>query len=206
MRDAEVGALLGASLCMGCLQRGPGGEALARAFASVRAGQAAVWRLGGAALTRARCCLEALEAELAGELPERDAAVSAHLTLLGVELLRAKPLQLPAVEQPLAAQALAWIEAHAHEGASLRDVAQAVHRAPAHLAAVVKAETGRTVGDWITHARMSQARQLLLRSDETVEAIAARVGFASPSHFHRTFRKAHDLSPNAWRRVHRDAS
>ncbi|MCA9615679.1 MAG: helix-turn-helix domain-containing protein [Myxococcales bacterium] len=33
--------------------------------------------------------------------------------------------------------------------------------------------------------------------------VAARVGFASPSHFHRAFRRLHAVSPGEWRATHR---
>jgi AraC family transcriptional regulator, transcriptional activator of pobA len=67
----------------------------------------------------------------------------------------------------------------------------------------VKNATGETVVGWITRTRLSESRQLLLHTDESIETIAERCGFASASHFHRAFRRLHDMSPGEWRRVHR---
>ncbi len=102
----------------------------------------------------------------------------------------------------MVAKALAFIEGHATRGVSLQDVGRHVARSPNHVAAAVKATTGRTVGQWSTHVRMAAARQLLLHSDETIEAIAERMGFSSSSHFYRTFRRTPGQSPAAWRRAH----
>ena len=97
------------------------------------------------------------------------------------------------------------IEARAPDGISLQDVADQVGRAPAHVAAMMKQHTGRTVVAWITHARMAHARQLLSSSEENIHQIATQLGFASPSHFHRTFRRWHEMTPAQWRRAHRTA-
>jgi AraC family transcriptional activator of pobA len=106
-------------------------------------------------------------------------------------------------DSPIVARALDHIARHALEPLSLIDVARAVGRAPSHLATRVKAETGESVGAWIAHARMAHARELLLRGDDTVDVVAEKVGYSSPSHFHRTFRRLHGASPAAWRDEHR---
>jgi transcriptional regulator GlxA family with amidase domain len=67
----------------------------------------------------------------------------------------------------------------------------------------MKEHTGRTVVEWITHSRMALARQFLLTTDEPIDAIATRVGYASSAHFQRTFRRVHHTSPHQWRLAHR---
>ena len=80
------------------------------------------------------------------------------------------------------------------------DVARAVERSAAHVASVVRKETGRTVGQWILEYRMAEARRRLRGTDEQVDIIAERVGYADATHFIRLFRRAHGLTPAAWRR------
>jgi AraC-like DNA-binding protein len=46
---------------------------------------------------------------------------------------------------------------------------------------------------------MAQARRLLLHSDERVDVIAERVGYADATHFIRMFRREHGATPAAWR-------
>ena len=151
-----------------------------------------------------------LEAELLTQDPFRDLAVDGYLSLIASHILRAAATQVEADQRTgsLCAEALAFIQARALEGISLEDVADAVHRSVAHTAAVVKKETGMTVVAWITHSRMAAARELLLKTDESVESVAARLGFSSPAHFHRVFKRVHGTTPASWRRAHshRDGS
>lgn len=151
--------------------------------------------------------LARLREELAHRRPYRELAVEGRLALIAGLMLRAEPGVASSSARPsLSARALAIITERATEGISLEDVARAVHRSPAHTAVVVKKETGRTVVDWITQCRMAVARQLLLSTDENVDAVAARVAFSSPSHFHRVFKRTHGMTPSAWRKVHARAN
>ncbi|WP_224365136.1 AraC family transcriptional regulator [Hyalangium versicolor] len=99
--------------------------------------------------------------------------------------------------------ALRFIERRCLEGISLRDVAAGVHRSPAHLTTAVRRATGRSVQEWIIAGRMSEARRRLLHSDELVDVIADRVGYADATHFIRIFRRIHGATPAAWRANHR---
>jgi AraC-like DNA-binding protein len=192
--DAEVLVLVACTSCLGT-------HPLADLFHQVAEGGCAQLRLGAAA-TRVETLLDGLGAELEAGGPWHELAVDGYLALLAATLRRAEPTPAVPDTSTLATRALAFIVREATRGISLVDVARHVHRSTAHTAAVVKADTGRTVVDWITHARLAAARQLLLRTDDTVEQIAARVGFASPSHFHRVFRRHHDHTPAAWRSAH----
>lgn len=61
---------------------------------------------------------------------------------------------------------------------------------------------GSTVGRWIQHRRLEEARRELARpgrDDITVSAVARRWGFASATHFSRSFRAAYGMSPSDWR-------
>lgn len=202
--DTPGATLYGLALCASCLIE-PWGVALVEIFDAIRRGAPAVRHVEAGGLARVESALERLEAELADPRAGHALAISGLLSSITVELLRASPVadERPPAERPIIADALAYIERHALDGISLRDVARAVGRAPAHVAAVIKDETGRTVGDWVTDARMAFARQLLLRSDETVESIADRLGYRSASHFHRVFRRQHTHTPGAWRALHR---
>ncbi|WP_328869010.1 helix-turn-helix domain-containing protein [Streptomyces sp. NBC_00287] len=59
-----------------------------------------------------------------------------------------------------------------------------------------------TIGRWIQHRRLEEARRELARAgrnDITVSAVARRWGFASATHFSRSFRAAYGISPSDWR-------
>lgn len=130
----------------------------------------------------------------------------ALVVLLLDELCRAD--DSPSNHQPsdtLVSQALAFIQAQALGSISLREVAAAVHRSPGHVATMVKEATGYTVGDWIRSARVAEAVSWLIHTDESLDDIAARVGWKDKTHFIRQFRKEHGITPAAWRRRERSA-
>ncbi|WP_264924490.1 AraC family transcriptional regulator [Streptomyces sp. A012304] len=61
---------------------------------------------------------------------------------------------------------------------------------------------GSTIGRWIQHRRLEEARRELARPglyDTTVAAVARRWGFASATHFSRAFRAAYGVPPSDWR-------
>lgn len=82
---------------------------------------------------------------------------------------------------------------------TLKDVASAVGRSPAYVTTALTRATGRSAVEWIIAGRMAEARRLLLHSDEMIDAIAERVGYADPTHFIRMFQRAHGTTPAAWR-------
>ncbi len=94
---------------------------------------------------------------------------------------------------------LRFIERNCLRRLTLDDVASAVGRSPTYVTAALTKATGRSAGDWIVGGRMAEARRLLLHSDEMVDVIAERVGYADATHFIRMFRRAHGTTPAAWR-------
>ena len=129
-------------------------------------------------------------------------ATLAHLTLLLIAVGRLTSdavSDLRIADEPLIADVFAFIEGHYSERVSLRDVAAAVSLSAGHLTTVVRRRTGRTVHEWLTERRMSEARALLIGTDLTIEQVGRRVGYTDAGHFARTFKQAHDASPRAWR-------
>lgn len=199
--DHEPTRYTGLGVCMSCLPGTGWGPVLRELFAAVGEGACPVLRPSEADREEIRRTLAALQGEVDAGAPW---LVDSRLGVLTALLRRATPQAAPRPnDSPVVARALDHIARHALEPLSLVDVARAVGRAPSHLATRVKAETGESVGTWIAHARMAQARELLLRGDDTVDVVAEKVGYSSASHFHRTFRKMHGLPPAGWREAHR---
>jgi AraC family transcriptional activator of pobA len=97
------------------------------------------------------------------------------------------------------AESLRYIERNCLRRLTLAEIASAVGRSPTYVTAALTRATGRSAGDWIVSGRMAEARRLLLRSDERVDVVSERVGYADPTHFIRMFRRAHGTTPAAWR-------
>jgi AraC family transcriptional activator of pobA len=148
----------------------------------------------------------ALERELHERRDGYNEAVLAHLTLLLVAVSRLASdvtSDLTLRDEPMLAAVFDVIEASYHRPISLKDVASAVGLTPGHLTTIVGRKTGRTVQQWITERRMTEARRLLAETDVTVEAIGARVGYRDTSYFIKRFRRSNGSAPQEWRRAGR---
>ncbi|MEM9290919.1 MAG: Ada metal-binding domain-containing protein [Acidobacteriota bacterium] len=89
--------------------------------------------------------------------------------------------------------------------AGVEDLATDLGIGLSKLNAWLRRHVHETPGRRLLQARLESARQRLLRSDETVAAIAYDVGFESLSSFTERFRAAYHLSPSAFRGL-RDAA
>ena len=141
-----------------------------------------------------------LHAETQAPRPHAELVQTNLLALILAEVTRAASLAAPTELQPsVVTEALRYIERACFAPISLAEVARAVGRSPAYLTTAVKRATGKSVGEWITTGRLAEARNRLLHTDDSVARVAEHIGYADPTHFIRVFRKAHGLTPAAWR-------
>jgi AraC family transcriptional regulator, transcriptional activator of pobA len=191
----------GVGFCVPCLDADTT-AALAAPFERVRHGAAPVVQIPVAR----RAFLESLFQELSEpEAPGNTPLVyQSLLTLIVREVTRAAAwVGERGAEAGLVTESLRFIERHCLEPLTLREVAAAVGRTPSHVTTALKRATGRTAVEWIIAGRMGEARRRLLHSDERVDVIAERVGYADVTHFIRLFRRAHGATPAAWRSARR---
>lgn len=178
------------------------GQKIMRAFAEVRLGATPVIQLGANAQQRLKNWFEALKYE---DTEQSDYLVEVQrslITLILCEVAKAMPdTNGGTTRSPLVAKALRYIQHNSLSPISLSNVAEAVGRTAPHVAAVVKSETGFSVGTWITAARIAKAAQLLQHTDIAVDQIAPKIGWQDTTHFIRQFRKIYGMTPAAWRKT-----
>ncbi|WP_330179978.1 AraC family transcriptional regulator [Nocardia sp. NBC_01503] len=146
--------------------------------------------------------IAAIEEELSARRAGFRQAAAAHLTLLLVDVARLADDvvgDLRRSNETVLAEVFDAIEQGFTEPISLRDIARSVGMTPAYLTTLVRRRTGRTVQDWLTERRMTEARRLLSESDLPVNEIARRVGISDPGYFARRFRGEQGMTPRAWR-------
>ena len=91
------------------------------------------------------------------------------------------------------------MEARYSEALSLSDLADAAHVSVSELGRDFRACLGTTPWRYLTEYRLDRAARLLRATGLPVATVAARTGFASPSHFGKLFRERTGLSPRAYR-------
>jgi AraC-like DNA-binding protein len=192
--DGDGPEIWGLRFCAPCFAARDAG-ALLDPFERVRGGASPVVRIAA----ERRPFLETLFGELAGAAGRGAAVQHGFLTLILDEVARAASWPEAASPRSVVADSLRVIERRCLGPLSLADVAAAVGRSPAYVTTALTRATGRSAVAWIVAGRMAEARRLLLHSDERVDMIAERVGYADATHFIRMFRREHGATPAAWR-------
>lgn len=200
-RDSEVWGL---GVCPACF-RAEGGAELLEPFERVRSGAAAAVRIPEPRRAHLAALFSELQRELSQGGPGTLTAQKSLVSLIFTEVGRAMTAQ-PGVapSSSLVVEALRFVERHCTEGISLQDVADAVQRSPTYVTTLVRRGTGRSVQAWIIAGRLAEARRRLRHTDEMVDVIAERIGYADATHFIRLFRRAHGVTPAAWRTAQRE--
>lgn len=83
----------------------------------------------------------------------------------------------------------------------LSEAARIANLTPAAFCRFFRRATGHTLTGYLTLLRIGAARRQLIETDRPVTQIAADCGFASLSHFNRTFRRLTGESPRQFRRA-----
>ena len=114
------------------------------------------------------------------------------------------------VESRLEADALSpildWALAHLDQRITVEDLARRAHLTVRTLNRQVHTKVGTSPLTWLQHQRVQRTRQLLERTDDTIEAIAAKTGFGTPAALRRHFREALNTTPDAYRQAFRQPS
>jgi AraC-like DNA-binding protein len=125
-----------------------------------------------------------------------------HQRLIGIladqlVTLPDEPLQLPAPRDPRAVALATILQDSPGDSSSVTALARRVGASRRSLERVFRADTGMTVGQWRRRLRMLEALRLLA-AGMTATAVAARVGYATPSAFGAAFRAELGGTPAHW--------
>ncbi len=92
-----------------------------------------------------------------------------------------------------------YIQHHMSEKITAERIANELFLSRPYLSRRFKAETGDSLTDFILKEKTEEAKRLLRYSDKSLTAISNFLGFSSPSHFSRVFRKYVSMSPGDYR-------
>ena len=146
------------------------------------------------------CCLHLIREEHGAEVANR---IARHLVVPphregGQAQFIAQPVPATPRDSRLAGL-LDWVREHLAEPHSLDSLAARALMSRRTLTRHFRELTGTTVAGWLMRERLACAQRLLESGDQSVEQIAALVGFGSAVSLRQQFKRAFGVSPSAWR-------
>ena len=98
-----------------------------------------------------------------------------------------------------------WLRPNLAKPFQLKDAAEQFGKSPRQLIRILKETTGTGFTEHLAMLRLTHARALLMRSDQSVQEIATAAGFNSREQFIRSFSKTFSWTPlqfrKAWKRA-----
>lgn len=88
---------------------------------------------------------------------------------------------------------------HLNENLSVKSIAEHFDLNPSYLSKLFLKETGTSVKDFVTNAKISTAENILKYSDHSYLDIALSLGFSSQSAFISVFKKVKGVTPKKYR-------
>ena len=85
---------------------------------------------------------------------------------------------------------------------SITVLADAFHISTAHMSFLFKQRFGKNFSEYLWNMRARKAMSLLTETDQTVDQIAASVGYVNVSSFRRKFKQEMGVSPSEYREGH----
>ncbi|MDR6721642.1 two-component system response regulator YesN [Paenibacillus amylolyticus] len=121
-------------------------------------------------------------------------------------LIKAKEY-VHSVEQSLTVvqKVMQFIQLNISKDISREEIANHVFLNPDYLTRIFKKETGIAVSDYLFQERLRIAKELLIKTDMQISAIASHIGYVNFSHFSRMFKKHTNMNPNEFRNTHQQS-
>mgnify|MGYP004577403791 FL=1 len=111
-------------------------------------------------------------------------------------------LQEAGTRSQLVSDVANYIDHHMSETITVEAMAKEFYMSRSYLSKRFKAESNITLTDFILNRKTEEAKHLLRYTDKPLTAISLYLGFSSPGHFSRVFRKYASMSPSDYRKKH----
>ena len=124
-----------------------------------------------------------------------------YLKRCGGQSQYSEPLEFQFNASDRFADLATWMVSHLRSDLSLEALARRVCLSPRHFARRFKDVFGGTPATFVENLRLDEARRRLTERSQTIESVAASVGFRSDDAFRRVFRKRFGVKPSSYRTV-----
>ena len=113
---------------------------------------------------------------------------------------RVNQLQEGSQTSQLVAAVTNYINHHISEPITVEAMSKEFFMSRSYLSKRFKAESNITLTDFILSKKTEEAKRLLRYTNNSLTAISLYLGFSSPGHFSRVFRKYVSITPNEYRK------
>jgi AraC-like DNA-binding protein len=110
------------------------------------------------------------------------------------------PTQLLIKQNERLSQVITYLIEHFADPVSLNQVAESANMNEAAFCRYFKAQTGKTLTQYLTDLRIQYACDLLSKGEDSVTQVCYQVGFENVSHFIHTFKKQRHQTPFEFRK------
>lgn len=135
-----------------------------------------------------------------------DELIGSTLMLIFGLLIRnyAKTAEMPTFAHKTDVQRYALIQYIQENYATVRleDIAFKFHYTPEYTSKLIKETTGMTFTEITRQVRIEKAMDMLINTNMSIATISADVGYETPEHFIRLFKKQTRLTPSAYRKAY----
>lgn len=132
-------------------------------------------------------------------LPSPERIINLQYRMLVDYAQRVERLRVGSKPAKLVLEVANYVQHHLSEAITTGQVADALYLSRAYLSRKFKAVTGESLTDFVLKEKTEEAKRLLRYTDKSLTAISAYLGFSSPSHFSRVFRKYAGIRPRDYR-------
>lgn len=108
---------------------------------------------------------------------------------------------LPAAANTSIEQSVRFMEKHLTENVSLDEISSHVGLSKYFFNRLFRRHMGMTPHQYFLNMRVQYAKKLLMTTHDSIENVAEKCGFDSPSNFIRLFRQRTDMTPAAFRKI-----
>lgn len=96
-----------------------------------------------------------------------------------------------------------YIQQHSAERLTLQRMGEVFHMSPKYFGAYFQKHFDRGFSDYLTAVRIERAKDLLVRTEKSMDLIAHLCGFSADSYFIRMFRQTQGITPGQYRKLFR---
>lgn len=96
--------------------------------------------------------------------------------------------------------AISFIHVNYSSSIYVKELSQKCGYSTYHFTRIFKRLTGFSPNEYIIKVRIEKAKELLLKTDKSIEIISQEMGFSSPNYFIKKFQQWEGKTPNSVRR------